>query len=218
MSNLQTLATKLRKAGRLQGRLVIALDATASRSDTWHSTRKIMGSIFRRLTDLGDLQISIGYFRGLDECQFTEFTGEVADLETAMDSVGCRTGNTQIGQVLSHFVETAPERPSAFVYIGDTAEEGLDGLLAQARILATYRVPTFWFLERTPDGTRDKDAAAYKDLAQASAGVFAEFTESAADKLEELLVAAATFAIGEAKALEGKGEAAQLLLTQLKGE
>ncbi len=219
MSNLAILAGKLRSANRLSGKLVIALDATASRRDTWNATRQIMGSIFARLTALGDLQISIGYFRGfLGDVQFTEFTGEVSDLDAAMSGLDCQAGNTQIGKVLEHFVEVVgAERPSAFVFIGDDQQEQIEALVHKARTLSAFNVPTFWFLEHTND-TSVKDTLDFKTLASASGGVFAEFTESAADKLEELLVAAATFAIGGRKALENGGEAARLLLTQLGGK
>lgn len=215
MSNLQTLASKLRTANRPQGKLVIALDATASRRDTWNTTKEIMRGIFRRLTDLGDLEISVGYFRGHDECQFTDFTGSADDLIDSMESIDCRTGSTQISKVLDHFVEVVgTERPSALVFIGDAQEEPIEVLRVKATTLAAFGVPMFWFLERTSD-TRNASGD-YLELAKASGGVFADFNDGTADKLEELLVAAARFAIGGKKALEGKGEAATLLLTQLR--
>jgi len=132
-----------------------------------------------------------------------------------MSGIDCQMGQTQIGRVLSHFVTIAPERPSALVFIGDDQQENIDGLLVQARTLAAFGIPTFWFLERTQD-TSASDADDYKKLAAATKGVFAEFNESAAEKLEELLLAAATFAIGGRAALAKRGgDAAQLLLTQL---
>lgn len=217
MSNLAQLASKLKAGSRLSGKLVIGLDATASRRNTWNATRGIMNSIFKRLSGLGSLEISVGYFRGFQgECQFTDFTSGAENLESAMAAIDCQSGETQIGRILSHFVEMAGTTPpSAFVFIGDDQQENIEALKVQARTLAAYKIPVFWFLERTND-TSYSDIEDYKALAVASGGVFAEFTESAADKLEELLVAAATFAIGGRAALAKGSDAAKLLLTQLK--
>jgi hypothetical protein len=53
----------IRAAGR-RGRLVFALDATASREATWDSACAIQGEMFRETAALGGLDVQMLYYRG----------------------------------------------------------------------------------------------------------------------------------------------------------
>src|SRR5215472_4671331 len=57
-------------AGR--GRLIFALDATASRQPTWDRACQIQNEMFAATASLGGLDIQLVYYRGYDECKATK--------------------------------------------------------------------------------------------------------------------------------------------------
>jgi hypothetical protein len=51
------------------GRLVFALDTTASRQPTWDAAMQLQGQMFEEVAKIGGLTIQLVYFRGWGECQ-----------------------------------------------------------------------------------------------------------------------------------------------------
>ncbi|MCP5345208.1 MAG: VWA domain-containing protein, partial [Pseudomonadales bacterium] len=49
------------------GRLLFALDATASREQTWDQASRLQGEMFLAARDAGGLQVQLVYFRGFAE-------------------------------------------------------------------------------------------------------------------------------------------------------
>jgi hypothetical protein len=200
-----------------RGRLVFALDATASREPTWSMAQEIQGQMFTEAAKVGSLDIQLVFFRGVAECRASGWVTEAGKLKDLMGKVGCMAGQTQIGRVLTHAIEEASDkRIHAVVYVGDAMEESLDDLCGKAGRLALAKVPVFLFQE----GGDPVAEQAYREIARLTRGAYARFDPGAAAQLAELLRAVAVFASGgrialtDASARGSRG--AQLLLGQMK--
>src|SRR5271154_6019835 len=112
-----------------KGRLVFALDATMSRQPTWDMACALQADMFREAASLGQLDIRLVYYRGLNECRATGWISDSAQLARLMGKIDCRGGNTQIGKVLSEARrEAVASAVRAVVFVGDAMEENVDDL------------------------------------------------------------------------------------------
>jgi hypothetical protein len=203
-------------AGR--GRLICALDATASREPTWDRACHIQGEMFEATAGLGGLEIQLVFYRGFAECKASRWVTTAAELHRIMRSVFCVGGETQIERVLSHAIrETGRRRVNALVFVGDAMEEKVDRLCRLAGELGLLGVPIFLFHE----GRDPAVAVAFKQMASLSHGAYLSFDLSSAGRLKDLLAAVAVYAAGGYRALaaygEGKGGEVLQLTSQLKG-
>src|SRR5215472_4413189 len=129
-----------------RGRLVFALDATASRAPTWDRACHIQGQMFEATAALGGLAVQLVYYRGFGECKASRWLTTSADLHAAMRRVACVGGQTQIERVLGHALNQAHEgRVNAVVFVGDAMEEKADTLCHRAGELGVLGVPVFVF-------------------------------------------------------------------------
>lgn len=183
-------------AGR--GRLIFALDATASRRPTWDRACSVQGEMFLEADRLGGLDVQLVFYRGFDECKASRWVGKAAELVNLMVRVGCRAGRTQIHRVLRHAInETGKRRIHALVFIGDACEESIDTLGDLAGRLGLLGVKAFVFHEGN-----DRDAAfAFGEIARLTGGAACRFDASAPAELRALLRAVAAYAAGGRKAL-----------------
>ena len=207
--------------GAGSGRLLFALDATASRLPLWSMARELTAGMIREAASIGTLSLQLVYFRGgVDsppECVASEWMSDSVRLSTLMAKFECRAGYTQITRVLEHAQrETLDAKVGAVVFIGDACEpqnDDLDKLAVPGIALGRLRTPVFAFQEGKEPGTEK----AFRKLAEWTGGAYGRFDAGAAHELGGLLRAAAAFAIGGAQALEGrKDEASTLLLGQMK--
>ncbi len=201
-------------------RLIFALDATASRAPTWAAAQNLTETLLHTAADLGNLEMQVGYFRALSDCQFSHWSTDAKELVTLMRGIHCASGTTQIQTVLQHALteaNAAPTRLKALVFVGDTFEEQgrRDEILHLAKMLGDLRVPIFMFLERTSDTGRE-DRTTYEAISRASGGATVDFQEGAIAELRKLLQMVATLAVGGIDALK-KLPGATLLLEQMKG-
>jgi hypothetical protein len=207
---------ELRTEGR--GRLVFAMDATASRAPTWDRACRIQGEMFEATAALGGLEIQLVFYRGFAECKASRWMANAKDLHGAMSAVACVGGQTQIGRVLGHIAEEArAKKVSAAVFVGDAMEESHDRLAHLAGELGLLGVPVFVFHE----GGDPVAARAFQDIARLSNGAYCPFDAGSAQQLKELLGAVAVYAAGGRKALEDYGRrqgGAALLLTHRLGK
>ena len=189
--------------GSGRGRLIFALDATASREPTWDRACRIQGEMFEATAALGGLDVKLVFYRGFNECKATRWMSSAADLHAAMRAVFCAGGETQIERVLAHaLAETRKQRIGAVVFVGDAMEESVDRLCALAGELGLNGVPIFVFHEgRDPIVER-----AFRQIAKLSRGAYLSFDAASADRLKELLGAVAAYAAGGYKALAAYGE------------
>src|SRR5918992_445656 len=133
-------------AGR--GRLIFAMDATASREPSWDRASQVQGQMFLETAALGGLDVQLVYYRGFGECKASRWVGKPADLVRLMTGVFCLAGQTQIKKVLSHAIaETRRKRVNALVFVGDCCEEPIDPLGRLAGELGMLGVRAFLFQE-----------------------------------------------------------------------
>lgn len=200
------------------GRLLFALDATASRQPTWDRAAHLQAEMFQAAAGLGGLDIQLAFFRGFREFRVSPWTGDGDDLLRRMTSVTCLAGETQLVKVLKHARnETGRHKIDALVYVGDSFEEDIDAAGAVAGELGLLGLPCFMFHE----GSDAIAAYAFQQIARLSGGAYHRFDASAADTLRRLLHAVAVFASGGFRALEQHAAAAggevRLLTDQLSG-
>ncbi|HEX6956683.1 MAG TPA: VWA domain-containing protein [Ferrovibrio sp.] len=216
---LRRVAAAPRAAGQQsgRGRLIFAMDATASRRQTWDEAQRIQGDMFRATAELGGLDIQLVFFRGLGECKASGWVSEAGALLRLMRQVECVGGHTQIERVLNHTIAEAREgRINALVYVGDCLEEDPDDVAVRAGELGLMGVPIFAFQE----GEDPQARACFKEMARLTRGAFCAFDRSSAAVLRQLLSAVAVYAAGGLKALESyaktAGSEVRLLIGQMR--
>ena len=197
------------------GRLIFALDATASRQPTWDRASSLQAEMFEAARALGRLDVQLVFYRGHAECHASKWTGDSARLHGLMRKVSCLAGRTQIHRVLSHAAAEARTRPvQALVFVGDAVEEDVDRLGDLAGRLKLLGLPVFAFQE----GGDPHAARAFAQVARLSGGAHCRFDETAAAELGTLFAAVATYAAGGREALKALGASspgAARLLEQL---
>ena len=195
-----------------QGRLIFALDATASRQPTWDRACQLQGDMFAVAAELGGLALQLVWYRGYGEFQIEPWLTDSAELQQRMTSVQCRGGLTQIGRVLEHAIrETRQHRVNALVLVGDCLEEALDPLCHHAGQLGLLGVPAFVFQEgHDPDAARG-----FREIARLMRGAYCAFDAGSARQLRELLSAVAVYAVGGRPALTEFGRRHGGLIQQL---
>ena len=202
LSKVASLPAKTAPSGAA-GRLIFAMDATASREPTWDRACTLQGQMFIETEALGGLEVQLCYFRGMGEFAASPWLRRSQDLLRHMQAVRCRGGMTQIQRVLEHAARQAHERRvSALVLIGDCMEEDIDRVCVAAGKLGLLSVPVFSFQE----GFDPVAQRAFKQIAQLTGGAYCRFDLSSARQLRELLGAVAVYAAGGHRALKDLSE------------
>jgi hypothetical protein len=182
-----------------RGRLVFAMDATASREPTWDHACQIQGEMFKSTAALGGLEVQLVFYRGFGECKSSPWVADAEALVRRMTAVFCLAGQTQIAKVLRHAIaETKRRKVNGLVFVGDCMEESVDVLCQLAGELGLLGVPCFVFHE----GGEPIAAKAFKEIARLSHGAYCAFDASSARQLRDLLSAVAVYAAGGKRALE----------------
>ena len=213
-----------------RGRLIFAIDATASREETWDLAAQLTSDMFLEAAKIGGLDVQLVYYRGTDEVKASEWFADAYELVGRMGTIRCEAGATKIARVLDHIrTENARQKVGAAIFIGDAVEELPEKLYAAA---AGLGVPVFYFQEgdgfavnvdrnglmvfdhdRPPQSVE----SVFRELARLTGGAHARFDAGAAAKLKELLQAVAAFAVGGVKALADlRTESARKLISQMK--
>ncbi|MGF1462161.1 MAG: VWA domain-containing protein [Maricaulaceae bacterium] len=186
------------------GRLVFALDATASREPTWDLAMGLQSEMFEVAAQTGGLAVQLVFYRGFRECKASGWRRNAAGLGASMRAVRCLAGRTQIGRILAHAEKAARTgRAPSLVFIGDACEESRDTIADQAGRLGLRGVKAFMFQEGADPAAR----AVFKDVARLTDGAYAQFNAGAADRLRALLGAVAAYASGGAGGLRAFGRA-----------
>lgn len=185
-----------------KGRLVFAMDATASRQPSWDRASRIHGEMFEATADIGRLEIQLVFYRGFAECKASRWMRTAPELHRAMRAVACVGGETQIERVLAHTLkETKARKVDALVFVGDAMEENVDRLCRLAGELGLLGVPVFVFHE----GGDAAAGHAFREIARLSRGAYCSFDAGSAQQLKELLGAVAAYAAGGRRALADYG-------------
>lgn len=190
-------APAVKPAGE-RGRLIFAMDATASREPTWDRACQIQGEMFSETAAHGGLDIQLCYYRGYGEFEASPWLSSADALLQRMTSVSCRGGYTQIEKVLRQAIEqTKQKKVQALVFVGDCMEEDVDRLCHLAGELGVLGVPAFMFHE----GSEPVAQRAFKEIARLTRGAYCAFDASSAGQLRDLLSAVAVYAAAGQKAL-----------------
>jgi len=216
-TELDTFLASLKQssAPATRGRLIFALDATASRQPTWDLACQLQGEMFREVATIGGLDMQLVYYRGLGECRASRWISHPDQLAKTMSQIMCQAGHTQIEKVLTHTQkETKLLQVSALVFVGDAMEENSDTLAHKAGELGRLKVPAFMFQE----GHDRKVEQVFRNIAELTHGAYCRFDPGAARQLAELLRAVAVFATGGMPALAAQHNPSAIkLLGQLGG-
>jgi len=212
----QVAATPRVTSAGQRGRLIFAMDATASRAPLWDQACHIQAEMFRETAQLGGLSIQLVHFGGYQEFHASPWYDDAGALLKQMTAVTCLSGMTQIERVLRHaLAETRARRVQALVFVGDACEEDpavLHQLAGQLNIAGT---PAFVFQE----GADALAEAVFREIARLSGGAWCRFDAGSAQQLRDLLAVVAVYAAGGRKALEqhsaGKRGLARELVRQL---
>ena len=200
-----------------RGRLLFALDATASREPTWDHACSIQGEMFVAADTLGGLDVRLGFYRGFDEFKVSRWTSDGRELARLMGAVRCLAGRTQIGRLLRYAGEQRREsRIDALVFVGDCCEEDVDQVGHEAGQLGLLGLPVFVFQE----GNDRTASRLFPQIARLTRGAHCKFDRNSPDELKKLLGAVAAYAAGGRDALlkygREKGGAAARLTHQIK--
>ncbi|MEK0085806.1 VWA domain-containing protein [Benzoatithermus flavus] len=180
------------KAGT-RGRLIFALDATASREPTWDLASHVQNEMFLEAGHLGGLEVQLVFYRGFGECKASAWVRDGQELVRLMRGVRCVAGKTQIGRVLRHAVnETRKKSVQALVFVGDCMEEDVDALGELAGELGLLGVRAFMFHE----GDDPSAARAFRHIATLTRGAYCRFASGSAQELKALLAGVAAYAAG----------------------
>jgi len=216
-SEIQAFISKVNqlpvKSGQA-GRLLFAIDATASREPTWDLACGIQGEMFTATKAIGGISTQLCYYRGFHEFKYSPWYNNSEDLLRHMHQVYCVGGQTQIGHVLQHALKQHQQQKiNSLIFIGDACEESADTLADLAGQLGIHGVPIFIFHE----GGNHTVRSIFQQLAKLSGGAYLPFNANSAKALSALLGAVAVYATGGMKALKQHGdkEAVAMLTHQM---
>ena len=200
-----------------KGRLIFAMDATASREHCWDMASQKHAAMFVEADKVSALSVQLCYYRGMGDFTALPWTRSADDIKQALLSVRCLAGQTQIAKVLAHALsETRTSKVNALVFVGDCVEENPDSLGALAGQLGILNLPLFVFQE----GKNPKVGSIFSQLATLSGGAHCQFDQGSARELGQLLAAVAVYAAGGKPALQSnllsKDASVRRLLQQLK--
>ncbi|MGR6035239.1 MAG: VWA domain-containing protein [Candidatus Nitrosoglobus sp.] len=202
--------------GRL-GRLIFAMDATASREPTWDRACHLQAQMFQETAALGRLEIQLCHYRGFKEFSASPWLRHSDALLAQMIAVTCLGGYTQIEKVLLHTrAEAQRQKVNALVFVGDCMEESVDRLCHIAGKLGILSVPAFVFQE----GYDPVAEHTFRQIAKLTQGAYCRFDGNSAVQLRDLLSAVAIYTTGGRHALENfsqrQGGVALQLIHQIK--
>ena len=80
-----------RVKGGKRGRLLFAMDATASREPTWDLACHIQASMFSETSNLGGLELSLCYYGGFGKFKATGWLSDSASLSAAKLYYACKS-------------------------------------------------------------------------------------------------------------------------------
>ncbi len=211
----QTSATV--SPSQAHGRLIFALDATASRQSTWNMACELQAQMFGVVADIGGLAVQLCFYRGIGECRASRWMTQARQLQQSMSKVRCMAGHTQIARVLKHTrLEQARQPVNALAFVGDSMEENPDTLCQLAGDLGILNVPIFIFQE----GQDLQARQTFTEMARLSGGACCAFDKNSVEQLRMLLSAVAMYAVGGFQALNSYSEkhpALANLSSQLRG-
>lgn len=191
---LERLGLAKPQSAHAAGRLLVALDLTASRTESLKQARIATAQMLASIKAVGKVAVKMVYFRG-DECRATAWHDDAEKITGAMLSLSCKTGTTQIARVLK-LALAEKEKLSGVVLVGDHCEDIPDELLHLAATLGGCSIPLFIFHEVVDHDHHALQARpVFEQMAKLSGGVYSEFRPDSGAILRELLSTVAAFSV-----------------------
>ena len=224
MSQLSPRVVALfKKTQATRGRLIFALDATASREGMWDLAAQLQSQMFEEAAKIGGLDIQLLYYRGSGRNSINAVDVRCA---RACQSNEQRS-DARPGPPRSHACSGTSERSTSArrsarrSSSATPCEELPSDLYAVAESLG---VPLFvfqegsnWAVPPVCDPPPLKVETIFRELARLTNGAYGKFDAGAAMQLGELLRAVAAFAVGGVRALANQHtDSARKLLGQMK--
>jgi hypothetical protein len=192
-------------------RLVLAIDATASREPAWAAATATTDALFEVLP--GELDVALAAHGGSRVTLFTGFTSTPAVLRDQAAAVRCAAGMTRMVQILERCRDVGDVR--VVVYVGDVFEESLEDAERVAASLRLRGTRVIVLHDRAQAPAGDVSAEAFQRIAKITEGAVLPFDAAALGQLRDILHAIAALAVGGVKLLQARApelpEAARLL-------
>ena len=183
-------------------RLILSLDATASREPTWDQACYLQSQFFEVLAPDEQLSIQLCFYRGFRELKHSAFCQTSQELHRLMQAVRCVGGHTQIKRLLQHGLAVHKKTPlKGLIFIGDAIEESVDDLCHLAGECGLRQLPLFLFQEGSDPGVR----RCFESMAKLSNGAYAAFDLQHINELRDAFRGIATYAT------QGKSGLAKLI-------
>ncbi len=200
----QPTSADMRRAALDSGRprLLLAVDATASREAAWNTAREVTDTLFKAIPDALDVGLSV--HGGGQVHTWTEFSADPTPLRRKAAGIRCMAGQTRLVAMLDR--ARAVERLKVVAYVGDVFEESLPQAVTAATALR-LKGSRVVILHDTADPLAGTSAADFHAIADASGGCVLPFDACSPAKLRELLEALAVLAVGGVKLLREKRKA-----------
>ena len=188
-----------------RGRLIFAMDATASREPTWDQAARIQSAMFADTRALGGLEVQLCFYRGFQEFESSDWIGDSRLLLRAHEP-GLLRGRADPDRAGAG--ARACRRPGA-----GGSMPWSSSATAWKRTGSGWRiwpdgsgccsVPAFVFQEgRDPTAERS-----FREIARLSGGAWCPFDANSPGLLRDLLGAVAVYAAGGHAALTRYGQA-----------
>ena len=91
------LAALREKMQGSRSRLIFALDATASREETWDLAASLQNQMFEEAAKIGGLDVQLVYYRGHDEVKASAWLPDAHKLVQRMGTIKCQAGPLRSG-------------------------------------------------------------------------------------------------------------------------
>lgn len=188
-------------------RLVLAVDATASRARSWAAAKLLTDNVLCALP--GKLKAALAVHGGNRVKLFTRFTSDPGKLRDMAAGIECEAGETRLLDILNQVLEK--REVGWVVYIGDAFEEDEVKARKIANKLRANETRVIILHDGPP-------LDVFASITERTGGALLPFDASALDRMGELLAAVAVVAVGGTEALKAKQAtmpAATLLLEHL---
>lgn len=197
-------------------RLVFAMDATASREQTWEAAKATTDTLFTALP--GSIDIALAVHGGGQVHTFTPFSEQVNQFRDQAAGVRCSPGETALVPLMERTLDHSGVK--VMLYIGDAFEENTQQAYELADSFRTRGIRAVMLYEDT--GAGEETRQVFAEISRRTNGACVDFRNGATQQeMREVFEAVAVLASGGTKLLRQKAgalPAAAKLLTQITND
>lgn len=198
-------------------RMVLAMDATASREPVWDIAKDLMDVICQALP--GELDVALAVHSGGRMERYTAFTSKASQLRDEVASVSCHPGLTKLIPLMRRTLDF--DGVKTMVYIGDVMEEDVEEAMIVCEKMRLRGIKLVVLHDKTIMDMKVAQAEKiFASMTKKTNGCVLEFDMSSIQKLKEILQALVVVSVkGRAVYQDEKLKrlpSMQLLLTHMK--